>query len=293
MHVIPHNPLFDTLSGPQKLFLEAWFNLTHDQSLDSYRVRCHNGRTVLEELAREIELGIANPEDVGLIAAEAKETCAGDAVMKELLAGTWSVLEDLLERVSKGKKGKKGQEEGGKKSEEDDGKEGEAGGNEGLRKTQAELEYVLTDTLPALPDAYLARTTSALEAAITNGELPAIAALTDALASDLAARGLDVASLHMWVQTIFLHGGSWASLSFVERFRFFASRVKHAPQEHDVVFCLSGSPGLEQLGEFCGFSFSATPPTIPPTDLKSTRAMLKFLRPNAQRTFASTMACDS
>ncbi len=284
MHVIPHNPEFDTLQRGDKLFLEAWFNLTHTRSLDSFRVRCHNGRTILEELKREAGHSFAGPADIAVIATEAKEICSKDTVLLQLLGPAWPLLSDILGKLMK-PKGEKAPEAAQVNAASSDPKPTDETGPD---KTRAQLDYVLTDVLPPLPARYLQKILSTLEAAITASDDEAILRLTDCLATELAARGWAVASLHSWVETTFL-GASWVSLPFVERFRYFAERMQRSPEEYEVVFSLSGSSELDSLGDFCSVQFSRTPPTVQSEDAIAARGVEKFLRANPQRTFAKTV----
>ena len=41
----------------QMLFLDCWHGLTHHHSLDSFRVKCLNSRTIVKELSDELEIG--------------------------------------------------------------------------------------------------------------------------------------------------------------------------------------------------------------------------------------------
>lgn len=277
MHVIPHNPLFDTLQSGEKIFLEAWFNLTHAQSLDSYRVRCHNGRTILEELKREMGITVAKDADLAVVAAEAHVICAADAVLQSMLGPAWQRLQPLLNSLAKARAK-------APKKDKDESKEEEAE-EEKVGRIRSQLDYVLTDILPQLPDRYLAELIKALEAAINASDVEAISRVCGILASDLIARGWAVASLHTWVETHFL-SQSWASLSFAERFKFFADRIQQAKKAYDVVFVLSGSDDIANLHQFCGVSFSATPPAFSSKDLRSARYLEKFLRANPHRAFA-------
>jgi len=247
------------------VFLEAWFNLTHDRSLESYRVRCHNGRTILAELDRELVHPFASPDDIAMIAAEAKEICTCDHELQLALGGSWPILASLLEKVASKPK-----------------KEGEPSGKEATQ-----LAYVLTDTLSALPDSYLTKVIAALEVAVTGAQDAEIVRLAACLASELAARGWAVASLHSWVQTTFLANPP-SGEPFLERFRFFARRVQQPRQLYEVVICLSGSSDLQKLGDFCGYRFSPTPPVVADYNLRAAQSLTKFLRLHPLRTYAST-----
>jgi len=280
MHSIPQNSLFDTLQRGEKIFLETWFNLTHAQSLDSYRVRCHNGRTILEELKREMGISVAKDADLAVVAAEAQVLGSGDPVLQKVLGPTWQRLQPLLGSLAKAKA--KSQ-----KKEQDDSKEDEAE-KEKAGRTRAQLSYVLTDVLPHLPTRYLTELIKALEVAIKAADEDHILRYCGSLASDLIAHGWAVASLHTWVETHFL-SQSWASLPFDDRLKFFADRMQQAKKAYEVVFVLSGSNDIATLGQFCGVAFSATPPEFSSKDLRSARNFEKFLRENPQRAFATVI----
>jgi hypothetical protein len=265
MHAIPHSPHFDILRRGEKVFLEAWFNLTHDRSLDSYRVRCHNGRTILEELHREMGMAMADPEDLGTIAAEAKEICGADSVLAELLGASWPVLRSLLETDPKNKKEKP-----------------DLSG-----ERQQQLTYVLDDILSSLAPLYLKKALTRLDAAIDADKVEEIVQLSDTVATDLCARGWAVASLHAWIKSSFLSPAR-QNIQFMERFRFFSNRVQQETEKYTVTLMLSGGKALKELKEFAGFEFSSEPPADGPDNPGAAQSLAKFLQPNPLRVYAST-----
>ncbi len=66
------NPALLGINARQHLFLGAWFNLVHEHSLDSYRVRAMNPLNILRELQRMFEPP-ADEGDCKVVAAEALE----------------------------------------------------------------------------------------------------------------------------------------------------------------------------------------------------------------------------
>ncbi|WP_157521834.1 hypothetical protein [Mitsuaria sp. 7] len=64
------NPALLGINARQHLFLGAWFNLVHEHSLDSYRVRAMNPLNILRELQRMCEPP-ADENDCKVVAAEA------------------------------------------------------------------------------------------------------------------------------------------------------------------------------------------------------------------------------
>jgi hypothetical protein len=273
MHILATNDPFNSLQPGEKVFLESWFNLTHPQSLDSFRVRCHNGRTILEELKREMGFPFANAEDITIIATEAKDISSQDMVLQAILGSSWALLLNSLDQITS------------KNTKDESARE----------KEVAQIKTILLDTLPYLPTPYLAKTFSHLRQAIKDNKEKEIHRLAICLATDLAVRGWAVASLHNWVETQFL-GEEWKSLPFEQRFELFEERLKRPPEKYEVVLTLSGSRQVLSLGKYGDFVFSADPPVIETQEIDINAARItKFLTKNKQRIFASTVvdAVDS
>jgi hypothetical protein len=94
------------LTVRQHFFASCWFNMVHQHSLDSHRVRTMNPRNVLRELIRLYEAGHANDEDRAMVRDEAIVVLSGDPVLNQQpaarIAGT---LVGLLKVESKAKPG--------------------------------------------------------------------------------------------------------------------------------------------------------------------------------------------
>src|ERR1043165_7048582 len=270
MHILPFENPFISLQPGEKSFLESWFNLTHPQSLDSYRLRCHNGRTILEELKREMGLPFANTEDIVLIAAEATAIACQDTIPQSLFGASWDFLRSALDQLTS-------------KTNKDESK-----------KERAQIETILLDTLSALPSSYLAKTFLVLKQSIIDSKTAEIVRLANCLATDLAARGWSVASLHQWVESSFLRDES-TTITFAERFELFEERLKRPPERYEVFLSLSGSRQILCLGKFGDFQFYSEPPTINVPQDDNAASITKFLTRNKQRIFAGTVveAVDS
>ena len=267
MHALPYSPHYGTLRAGEKFFLEAWFNLTHERSLDSYRVRYHNGRTILEELHREMGMPMASATDLGAIVAEAREICGADTVLQGVLGtSTWVVLEKLLAADANVAKGKP---------------------EDLVDPRKEQFAYVLEDVLGKLPSPYLKNALADLEAAIDAEKLEDILGLCDLIATDLSAHGWAVGSLHTWVRSHFLDTAR-QNIAFMERWRLFRTRVQAEAEDYTVTLELSGGKTLKALTDFAGFTFSANPPAAMPGNPGATPALSKFLQPNPFRIYAST-----
>lgn len=69
-----------TLTQNQAYFVSCWYNMVHEHSLDSYRVRAMNSRNILRELVRIYELGTV--EERSAVRIEAHELLANDVLLK-------------------------------------------------------------------------------------------------------------------------------------------------------------------------------------------------------------------
>lgn len=262
MQALSANPVFSALTRGEKLFIESWFIATHPRSLDSFRVRCHNGRTILQELKREMGFPFANAEDLAHIAAEAQEVCSADPVLRQLLAPSWTPLETHLAALAKANKDES-------------------------EKARIQLRNILTDTLEQVSANYLQRTSAALRAAIAANDDKLIIQLTNCLTTDLAARGWALSSLHAFGATKFLADNP-SGTPFTHTFAGFAARISQPAEAFEVILACSGSAVLHQLGNFSDFRFSAVAPTVPEKEEDPKRRLEKFLRTNRYRTFATT-----
>jgi hypothetical protein len=94
------------LTVRQHFFASCWFNMVHQHSLDSHRVRTMNPRNVLRELLRMYDAGHANDEDRAMVRDEAIGVLSGDPVLNQAAAAriTGSLVE-LLKAESKAKPG--------------------------------------------------------------------------------------------------------------------------------------------------------------------------------------------
>ncbi len=272
MHILTANDEFNSFPAGEKVFLESWFNLTHPQSLDSFRFRCHNGRTILEELAREMGYPFADRDDLNTIASEAKDIANQDTILQSILASSWGLLYHSLTEIT------------AKNAKDEAAREREV----------AQIKTILLDTLPGLSAPYLDLTFSTLKKAINDCNEKEIHRLANSLATDLAARGWVAASLHSWVKSKFL-GAEWQTMTFEQRYALFEERLKRNPEKYDVILSLSGSRQVLSLGQYGDFVFSAEPPAIAVHEEGDAPAITKFLTKNQQRIFAATVvdAVDS
>src|SRR5438128_10826405 len=80
----------------ERFFVELWYGMTHDGSMDSHRVRCMNSRAIMRELNEELGIGLLAPEELKGLCAEALELLERDVVIHKYFAKHLKVLAPLL-----------------------------------------------------------------------------------------------------------------------------------------------------------------------------------------------------
>ena len=259
MQLPPQTPEFQKLSESQRFFVELWHGMTHTSSLDSYRLRLHNGRTILNELRHEIELGVAQDDDLQKMAAEAQILAAEDIVFQSLAKNSLdSVERTLTPFVSEGKKAK---------------------------PELPRLRFLLSDILEKLDEQYLSTACELLTDALKNDTAPFtdLRKVTGLLLTDLVARGWMLESLHGWARNLSGNLSVTVNKSFDERFEFMAQQFLRGEQTFDVVMRISGSPNIAQLGTFMGCRFSSKAPSLE----RPQREFAKYLKASPQVAFVS------
>jgi len=88
------NPVALSLTSRQHFFLVAWFNMVHQASLDSYRVKAMNPINILRELWQMYEPQ-ADDNDRRIVAEEALEIFANHPVL-EAKRERYRALEDTM-----------------------------------------------------------------------------------------------------------------------------------------------------------------------------------------------------
>ena len=71
------------LTLDQRFFVSCWFNMVHQHSLDSHRVRTMNPHNILRELLRLYDLPHASEEDRWMVCDETLLVLSTDPVLKQ------------------------------------------------------------------------------------------------------------------------------------------------------------------------------------------------------------------
>ncbi len=264
MHLPSDTPYLRGLTATQRFCVEIWHGQTFSSSLDSYRVRLHNGRTILKELLQEIQLQIAKGADLQVIALEALELCRADMALQACLGRSFQFLVTALNELSTDKLVTEGKTSIWSMS--------------AVKK----VRYLLEDALKRTEKDYLYTLFRLVPESIRNDVHPfeRIESAVSSLLTDLVDRGWVLESLHEWSRN--LAGYVVKNRSFDERFLFLEQQIMRDPQPFTVCLRLFGSPSLSELGSFKGWHFSATGPQL----LNPPREIEVYTSPKVQTSFA-------
>jgi hypothetical protein len=224
-----------TLQPHEAFFLELWNEMTHEQSLDSYRVRCLNAHSVVRELAEELRIGRISAEQLKPLCAETLDIIKADPVLPHCLPHHLAITADLLKEASSQLK------------KDDEGK---------ARQWRSELGYAVEDFLTAVDRTYFSKLLEELPNALASKDQGQIFAVTGTLLSELVDRGWPLEPLFSWVRLFFQKKADHHA-TFNGNLRFLISQLGWEPQKFRVVLKFVGSTELASFGCFSGFSFRA------------------------------------
>lgn len=223
------------LEQHEVLFLDCWYGLTHNQSLDSYRVKCLNARTIVRELCEELEIGRLDQPEFQGICEETLATLERDTVVPLSFSKGYAALKPLIATPP--------QLSGGSKKDKEDAE----------NKTRLrDLRFAASDLSAALEDRYFRTVCNRLQDALDNKDVANIAQLTDAVLSDLVAQGWELSELFRWHWKFLADDGR----TFSENLAFMLKQLKRPEEEFAVTLRLSGGKNVREITEFGHFALS-------------------------------------
>jgi hypothetical protein len=245
-----------------KFFVQAWYSLVHQKSLDSHRVRCMNSLNIVRELQGLISRrgalkGIE--KDIDLVSQEALDIIKSDLVMNQFFQEhVQRVIPLLRKKQEKKDKQKKNQ------------------------KTDSPLlVYYLKDLREDLEKNYKDRLFAELEAAIFEGQdKDKIFHLTRILMSLLVDNGHSMESLFSLVKQVLCKSGNG---DFNDRFNQLKSILSKGYVDYEIIFRLTDfSKYNDTMAELGGIKFSLAS-EIEPCDNR----IKKFMTPGQNVVFAN------
>ncbi|MFP4106351.1 MAG: hypothetical protein ACLFVU_09705 [Phycisphaerae bacterium] len=266
MRILPISKLDAAELEPhQRLFVELWYGMTHQNSLDSYRVRCLNAHGIVRELDWELDAGLVNDTELKALCEEAAEILSADPVILEFFAAQWSIVKPMLADPPKVPKG------------------GDVASGPWSR-----LRFAIRDMLMALQARYFRGLCEALPKAVSPGNDNQIGILVGALLSELIAQGWPLSTLFRW-HLHFLKPSDESDYSFEQNLDFMLRQLQRGPQPFMVTIRLWGSKTLVGVEKFEDFRL-ASEFTLAEAEKKRVRGgdASKFLRAREKVVFATT-----
>ena len=232
----------------ERYFLELWYSMTHMQSLDSYRVRCMNSRTIVRELSDELRIGLIDDSELIGLCEEALAILSGDPIVEAHFALNLKVIQPFLAtppvKEAKDKKDKDSVD---------------------TRKKGREFLFASEDFTVALEREYFDHLCDALPPAVRPDNEDEILILTGSILSDLMDQGWTLEALYRWHKH-FVSGGKSAKYSFAQNLAFMLKQLKRGAQAFVVTLRLSGSDKLASIEKYGEFTIAPNAPMTPATE---------------------------
>jgi hypothetical protein len=230
-----------TLAAHERFFLELWYGMTHEASLDSHRVRCLNSRTIIRELDQELQIGRARPEEFEDLCAEADEILGRDPLVAGAFGRHFGLLQPLL-----------------KKPPLLDEKKKDAAAEQKHR----EFRFIAADFAVALERDYFKQLLAAVPDTIVGGDDERTEAVVGALLSDLVDQGWPTETLFSWVELFFKKKRPPYD-TFSANLRFMLQQLGWNKQPYRAILRFVGSSKLADFGAFATFQFRSSPGFTP------------------------------
>lgn len=277
------------LTEAQVFFLNCWFNLVHESSLDSYRVRVMNPESILRELLKMYEPH-ADESDRKRVAEEAVEILRSHPIFERSEYEIVATAAELLSDAIKGKVGASSEKQ-----------EGEGKGQPFTKNSVLIKSYIseiieilstrfINDCFALLVEIFEREAEGQLTVTQTRETYRLIRRVTRDLVSTALDGGSSLESLFQHYRGLLKqetnHGTQTASASqFLVRLEILKSHLTAAPKNHKLVFVLNGVARPQHYPlRIDDLAFSPTPPE----PLGKNPLEVKFLQPNQSRLFVTT-----
>lgn len=228
----------------ERCFLECWYSMTHMRSLDSYRVRCMNSRTIVRELVNELQIARIQGDELCGLCQEAAAILSSDPVLVKHFPATYPAVKSTLDSPPFTKDASISKANAEEKSK--------------LR----EFAFVAEDLHVALERDYCSNVCSDLPEAIKPDNETEILSITGSLLSDLVDRGWTLESLYRWHRHFFRKDAN-DKYTFAQNLAFCLTQLNRPPQPFVVTLRLSGTSRLSGIEKYGEFSISETTSLTP------------------------------
>jgi hypothetical protein len=216
------------LAGCERLFVETWYGLTHVRSLDSFRARCLNARTIVKEIHDELEIGRIKDDQLDALLREATFLLERDVVITSEFGAPLKCLQIHFDKKEKD-------------------------------RNKRTLTIDIADAYQVLRKGFLTKLCEHLQSAVSAGNADHVEQLTGSLVSDLIDRGWSLETLFGW------HGHflKQAHRGFSNNLSFMLKQLQQKKQPFRIVLRIAGSSKARQLDDHGSFAISETAPITP------------------------------
>ncbi len=221
----------------EQYFIELWYSMTHMQSMDSYRVRCMNSRTVIRELYEEIKIGIIKDAELLNLCCETKEFINSDPVIFENFTIFLNKINPFLSHPPF------------LHSNEKERKENKERGNNKL----SDFKFLVGDFSCQLEREYFEKIIAYLPKTIKPDKTSELKIVVDALLSELIDKGWPLETLFGWYNHFL--APKEKAYSFTENLEFMLKVFASKPKDHQVILKLHGGKSLNKIQNYGDFSF--------------------------------------
>lgn len=267
MHLLNRQHPTTPLAAHEKFFLELWYGMTHESSLDSYRVRCLNARTIIRELDQELRIGRARPDEFQDLCAEAEEILSLDPLVAKSFSRHLGLLQPLLKNPPLVEEKKKDAQ---------------------TEQKFREFRFLVADFAVTLERDYCKQLLAALPDTIVGGTNEATVVVVGSLLSDLVDQGWPLETLFSWVDVFFKKKHPPYD-TFNGNLRFLLQQLAWGKQPYRVILRFVGSSKLANFGDFVGFQFRSAPGFTPlPGNSEASNRQRKFAFVTPFTIFAET-----
>lgn len=215
----------------ERFFVELWHSMTHQLSLDSYRVKCMNARTIVRELSEELRIGRISDGELKPLCQEVRQVLDADQVIKAAFSINARVIVPFL--AAPPVAGKDKQDKAARNA------------TDAWRR----FRFAAEDFSVALEHGYFRKVCEALPPAVKPANEAEIHALTGSLLSDLVDQGWPLESLFRW-HTNFFPDDKDAAYTFEQNLGFMLRQLSRGKQPFRVTLRLSGTARLNKIEGF-------------------------------------------
>lgn len=222
------------LGANEAFFVELWYAMTHEKSLDSYRVRCMNSRMLLRELSEELAIRLIKPSDLIGLSNETNECLVADPIINKYFSNHLKIIQPFLVDPFHGEK--------------DDKKR-----REFLERGKGkEFKFIANDLYAALDKMYWEHLRSTLIETVVSGDKDLLSIVMSNTIADLIDRSWPIESIFSWHDHFIKKNG----YSFKKNIEFMLKIFSQKSQQFEVTLRLTGSDKLASLGGFGDFVFA-------------------------------------